>query len=239
MDGGPVNPVESLVDATYVINLAHRTDRWEQVQRVLAGVSYGSYQRFDAYGVNNLPPAHYTTNISGFSMTGWYGNKFSHYGVIEAAKKAGHKAVMVFEDDVILHPEFNQITEAAISQLPYVWDWLQFGGNHRYFGGIDTHTSPIDGLPYVYPADGLVHETANLARILKMLTAHAYIVKESAYDFILNHAIESPLSIDGFYAYEVHRRFTCYCVTPCVAKQSPGMNDIGCVYSDYRPYIGD
>lgn len=233
------NPVESLVDATYVINLAHRTDRWREVQAELARVGYRDYQRFDAYGVKHLPPEEYTAGIPDFSMTGWYGNKFSHYGVIDAAKRAGHRAVMVFEDDVILHPEFNPIVERAISQLPQVWDWLQFGGNHRFFGGVNAAASPIDGLPYVYPADGLVPEKANLARITKMLTAHAYIVRDTAYDFILNHAIASPLSIDGFYAYEVHRRFTCYCVTPCVAKQSPGMNDIGCVYSDYRPYIGD
>jgi GR25 family glycosyltransferase involved in LPS biosynthesis len=235
-----VNSIEKIVDRAFVINLAHRTERWAAVQAELGRIGYESYERFDAYGVNHLPPESYHKEITEFTMNGWYGNKFSHYGVIEAAKQSGYKAVMVFEDDVALHPEFVPIVEAALSQFQQRdWDWLQFGGNHRFFGGVNTVASPIDGMKYVYVNDGLKQETANLARILKMLTAHAYIVKDSAYDFILEHAIQSPLSIDGFYAYEVHPRFKCYSVIPCVATQTPGMNDIGNVYSDYRPYIGN
>ena len=234
-----MNVIEGTADRTYVINLAHRTERWEAVQAELAGVGYESYERFDAYGVNKMPPERYHAGIPDFKMSGWYGNKFSHYGAIERARSWGCESVMVFEDDVTLHPQFNTIVGAALSQLPADWDWLQFGGNHRWFGGVDTVASPIDGLPYVYPADGLVQVTPNLARISKMLTAHAYLARSSVFDFILDNAIESPLSIDGFYAYEVHNRFKCYCVTPCVAKQVPGMNDIGGVYSDYTPYIGD
>ena len=235
-----MHALEQLVDSTYVINLAHRTDRWAAVQAELASIGYGLFERFEAYGVNHLPPERYFAGLPNFQMSGWWGNKFSHYGVIETAKRTGAKAVMVFEDDVILDPEFNLAVDAALSQLDGLkWDWLQFGGNHRYFGGIDRPASPIDGRPYLYPADGLEQATPNLARIRKMLTAHAYIARASVYDFILQHAIASPLSIDGFYAYEVHPRFNCYCVTPCMAWQAPGMNDIGNVYSDYRPYIGD
>lgn len=233
-----MNLIERIVDRTFVINLAHRTDRWEAVQKVLEGVGYEAYERFDAYGVNHLPPARYTEGIPNFKMSGWWGNKFSHYGVIETARDRGWDSVMVFEDDVILHPQFNQIVALAVSQLKE-WDWLQFGGNHRWFGGVSMEASPIDGKPFAYPEDGLTQESPNLARITKMLTAHAYIARRPVYDFILKHAIQSPLSIDGFYAYEVHNRFRCYCVTPCAAKQTPGMNDIGGGYSDYRPYIGD
>ena len=232
--------LDSLVDQTYVINLAHRTDRWTQVQQVLKEIGYVSYERFDAYGVDHLPPERYYQDIPSFQMSGWWGNKFSHYGVIDKARQDKLSSVMVFEDDVILHPEFTQIVKRTLDDLEHrKWDWLQFGGNHRWFGGVDTLASPIDGLKYVYPADGLIGLTPSLARIVKMLTAHAYIAREGVYDFILDNAIKSPLSIDGFYAYEVHARFECYCVTPCVAKQSPGMNDIGNVYTDYRPYIGD
>ena len=235
-----MNVLEGLVDHTFVINLAHRTDRRAQVTAELAGIGYESAERFDAYGVNNPPPERYTQGIENFQMSGWYGNKFSHYAVIEAAKERHSRSVMVFEDDVTFHPKFNAIVGLALDQLKHLdWDWLQFGGNHRYFGGIDTEASPIDGMKYAYPKDGLAPVMPNLARIQKMLTAHAYVVKDSVYDFILANAIQSPLSIDGFYGYEVHPRFKCFCVIPCVAQQVPGMNDIGMVYSDYRPYIGD
>lgn len=229
----------SEMDRTYIINLAHRTDRWEHIQAEMAKVGIEGYERFNAYGVDNPPPARYTAGIPGFKMSGWYGNKFSHYGAIERAASLGCEDVMVVEDDATFHPQFNEIVEAAMGQLPDYWDWLAFGGNHRYFGGVSLQSSPIDGKDYVYPPDGFEPYSPNLARIRKMLTAHAYIARASVFQFILSHAIASPLSIDGFYAYEVHNRFKCYCVVPCVAKQIPGMNDIGGVYSDYTPYIGD
>mgnify|MGYP001565876804 CR=1 FL=1 len=217
-----------LSENTFVISLPHREDRRESVRKQLASIGHSSYEVFDAYGA-----------YQGNGMTGWWGNKLSHYSVIDRAKRAGLKSVMVFEDDVVLHPGFTMIVRVAKEQLSDGWDWLQFGGNHRFFGGVDMPASPIDGKPYWYGSDGLEQTTPNLARIRKMLTAHAYIAKESVYDFILDHALRSPLSIDGFYAYEIHSRFKCYSVTPCVATQAPGMNDIGNVYSDYRPYIGD
>lgn len=234
------NVLESLVNHTSVINLAERQDRWEAVQGQLATIGYEKYERFGAYGVNHPAPERYTAGIADFKMSGWYGNKFSHYGVIDAARAAGHKAVMVFEDDVVFHPYFNRIISLALGQLVgQPWDWLQLGGNHRFFSGVDTQTSPIDGMPYAYPVDGLVQIAPNVARIAKMVTAHAYIARRSVYDFILTNAIKSPLSIDSFYGYEVHPRFICYSVTPCAARQAPGMNDIGGVYSDYSWYIGD
>ncbi|MHC4315269.1 MAG: glycosyltransferase family 25 protein [Planctomycetota bacterium] len=230
----------NLADKTFVISLAKRSDRRESVSEQLASIGHDDYEIFDAYGVEHLPPESYYKDIPDFEMSGWYGNKFSHYGVIEKAKSDGLKSVMVLEDDVAFHPDFNAIVDLALSQLKAIeWDWLQFGGNHRYFGGVNTLASPIDGMPYAYVSDGLIQVAPNLARIVKMLTAHAYIVREPVYDFILEHAIKSPLSIDGFYCYEVHNRFKCYCVTPCVATQIPGVSDIGDCYIDYRQYIGD
>lgn len=234
------NILEGLVDATYVINLAHRTDRWAAVQAELAAVGWEKYERFDAYGVDHPPPARYTEGVAGFSMSGWWGNKLSHVGVIDAAKAAGHKSVAVFEDDVVLHPYFNNIVGQAMSQLAGTrMDWLQFGGNHRFFSPVEIDASPIDGMPYVCVEDGLAQVTTNASLILKMLTAHAYIAGRRTFDFILKYAIPSPLSIDGFYAHEVHKRFTCYCVTPCVASQRAGTNDIGGGHMDYQWYIGD
>lgn len=225
---------------TFIINLAHRTDRRESSQEQMKQIEHNGYEFFDAYGVHRLPPERYYENVYDFKMSGWWGNKFSHYGVIELAKKCGFPSVLVFEDDVILEPNFNDVVSKALSQLEdFHWDWLQFGGNHRFFGGISTPASPIDGRPYLYPQDGLYQVSENLAKIFKMLTAHAYIARESVYDFILEHAIDSELSIDAFYGYEIHPRFQSFCVTPCMATQAPGHNDIGNVYSDYTNYIGD
>lgn len=235
-----MNILEAVVDGTFVINLSRRKDRWETVVRDLKSIDYSNYERFDAYGVDNLPPERYTHGIENFEMSGWWGNKFSHYGAIDLARRRGWRAVAIFEDDVRFHPHFSWVLQRTfrdLSGLP--WDWLQMGGNHRYFGEYSVPASPIDGKEYVYPEDGLVGITKYLARIRKMLTAHAYVVRSSVYDFILEHAIKSPLSIDGFYGYEVHNRFKCYCAMPCIAKQRDGVNDIGGGYQDNSWYVGD
>lgn len=234
-----MNSLEKLVDNTFVINLKHRVDRWEHVQKQLENINYSSYKRFDAYGThsNNIPK-NYIDNINGFKMSGWYGNKFSHYGAIDLAKQSNLEAVMVFEDDVIFDNKFIETVDKAILQLNGIdWDWLQFGGNHTAFDGITLKNSSIDGMEYLYTEDGLEKISKNVSRIRKMLTAHAYIIKKNVYDFVLKHAICSELSIDGFYAYEIHARFNCYCVTPCIASQYPNINDIGNVYVDYNKYI--
>ena len=234
-----MNNLEKLVDNTFVINLKHRIDRWENVQKQLKNINYDNYTRFDAYSIysNNIPKE-YIKDINDFQMSGWYGNKFSHYGVISLAKQLGLKSVMVFEDDVIFSNNFIEIINKAIPQLNKIkWDWLQFGGNHTAFGGVNIKSSPIDDMEYLYIKDGLEKISENISRIKKMLTAHAYIVKENIYAFILKYAIKSKLSIDGFYAYEVHPRFNCYCITPCIVGQYPNMNDIGGIYADYRKCI--
>jgi len=262
--------LSQIAEKTFVINLAHRTDRLESVRKELAAIGHKSYEVLNAYGINNPPPRRYYENIPDFEISGWYGNKFSHYSIIEQAKKDNLESVMVFEDDVVLHKQFSEIVSKTVSQFGIIeWDWLQFGGNHSHFYTgedaefmeygkalcpvrvalniprqpidmiVETPVSPIDGKPYIYVDEGLVQITPNICRILKMFTAHAYLVKSAVYDFILDNAIKSALSIDGFYAHEVHPRFKCYCVTPCVATQAPGINDISNCYSDYREYIGD
>ena len=237
-----MNAFEKLVRGAFVINLASRTDRWEAVQKELARVGYSNYERYNAFGMDNPPSAELAATIPGFKMSGWWGNKLSHLGAIAEAKRRGWSAVMIFEDDVIFHPRFDELSSGVVEDMGGMgkWDWLQLGGNHRFFGDFYQPFSPIDGLRYMYTRDsGLVQMSDRVSRIIKMLTAHAYIVRASVYDFILKYAVSSPLSIDGFYCYEVHNRFACYAAAPCMAKQAPGLNDIGGEHSDYTWYIGD
>lgn len=235
-----MNQLENIADRTYVINLAHRKDRWESAKQQLDAIGYESYKRFDAYGVNNPPPPRYHEGIEGFKMSGWWGNKFSHYGVIDLANSLQYDAVMIFEDDIMLHPHFNLVVSLAMEQLEGIgWDWLQLGGNHRNISENPHGISIVDGKPFEDYSAGIEYVTQNLAKINRMLTAHAYLVKKAVFPFILKHAIASPLSIDGFYAYEVHPRFRCYTVVPYIASQVPGINDIDGSYSNYLFYIGD
>lgn len=228
-----MNALAGTIDGAFVINLAHRIDRWQHAQTELAKIGIDAYERFNAWGMNNPPPGVPAGNLNPSVAT-----THSHCGVIRFAQSRGLTSVLVLEDDVIFDGAFNEIVGKAICQLRDLeWEWLQFGGNYLQFGPDEPRESPIDGMPYSFPPTGLKQVSPNLSRILKMLTSHAYVVRESCYPFILEHAPAFNLSIDRFFAYEIHQRFRCYCVRPCVATQMPGISDIGNCYSDLRPLI--
>jgi GR25 family glycosyltransferase involved in LPS biosynthesis len=227
-----MNKILNLAEKTFIINLKHRTDRVEHVKNELSKINHNNYEFFEAYGINSEIPQRYIDRIGvkDFKMSGWYGNKISHYAVIELAKQQKLKSVLILEDDVYFLPEFNSICNIAYEQLNDInWDIIHFGGNHRFFGSCETE--------YPRVSDGLVPFRPNLSRIMRMFCLHAYLVKDTIYDFVLNNTLQSHRSIDNYYAYEVYRRFNSFCIRPAIAKQIKGMNNIGEVFCDYDQYI--
>lgn len=246
-----MNSLIKSADKIIVINLKHRMDRLNNVKEELKKIKIFNFEVFEAYGIHstNIPQNYIKkTNIANFEMSGWFGNKFSHYGVIDLAKMNGWKSVLIFEDDVKFYSNFDSICSLAAEQLIGVnWDLLSFGINHRFFG--------FDEKEYPAVKDGLLPFKTNLSRIYRGLCLHAYLIKNTMYDFILENALQSSRSIDNFYAYEVYRRYKCYtidnnckyidsctkktfyCCRKAIATQTPCYNDIGQCYSDYEEYI--
>lgn len=90
-----------------VINLDHRTDRWESVQPQLKAFGIEDFQRFSAF---STPDA-------------YRGNARSHYECLHNGSR------MIFEDDVIFIPGATEIFIEALKQLPPDFDFLYLGGN--------------------------------------------------------------------------------------------------------------
>jgi len=111
------NPFD-FFDEIYCINLDHRTDRWEHVQK-----------EFEKLGIKD--------RIKRFSAIkhkdGRIGLIKSNLEILKKSKKLNSKNVLIFEDDVkiIWHNKPLDILKKSINQLKQFkrWDMFYFGAN--------------------------------------------------------------------------------------------------------------
>ena len=102
------------IERTYCINLNHRTDRWENVQKEFKKMDLDSNDviRFD--GVKK--------------EQGHVGCMFSHLAVLEECRRLYR--FMILEDDVKFESNASTLTKLALYQLKRIeWDMLYIGCN--------------------------------------------------------------------------------------------------------------
>lgn len=79
------------MDTAYVINLKHRTDRWQKIQEDFKDAPF-KLERYDAIKVGD--PPHYATQ-------GTYALFYTHQKMIQEAKERGDKTLLIMEDDAM------------------------------------------------------------------------------------------------------------------------------------------
>ena len=145
----------------------------------------------------------------------------SHVLAVSIAKQRNYPWVLILEDDVVFQTEWlnHQI------QLPSEWEMCMVGHN--------IQIGFLDG--------------SNLIRALAAYTTHAYIIRNTMYDFVMLHAPQSPTNwpnyefklkhevpgIDVFYRLGVHSRGKTWAIYPMLATQAPGYSSIEKTYVDY------
>lgn len=110
-------------DRTFIINLPERTDRRQEMLGELerAGLSPET-------GRIEFFPAVRVTEAAGFESAGCYGCFLSHLAVFKQARQAGAAQVLVFEDDAVIVPRFQQDEEALVEQMRSMpWGIAYFG----------------------------------------------------------------------------------------------------------------
>jgi glycosyl transferase family 25 len=201
-------------DCSYVINLADRPDRREQVTREFRGVGIdigrGKVQFLDA-----IKP----TERGEFPDIGSRGCFISHKTVLEIAAKEQVKNVLIFEDDVSfrwISAAFECELVARLSQAE--WDLMFFG-----------YLSPSeDGL-----RGPLVRWRGDI------LGAHFYAVNGSFVVKVLNYMNEcerrprnhpdgGPMPVDGIYNHirYIDPQISLFLSVPNLAYQRPSRSDI-------------
>jgi len=120
-------------------------------------------QKFDAIYPTEKPPA--------FATPGYYGCALSHYNVIKMAKENNWENVMILEDDVILHKNFNKY-------MNYIVDEIKNEEWHLLYGFKD----------YPRPTTVKIIKTFKYVNQIKEIgSTHCYCINKSAYDATLIH----------------------------------------------------
>ena len=176
------------------INLDRRPDRWQRMQTEFARHGVEGVRRFSAVDGSTVQlPANWK------HTAGAYGCLLSHVAVIQQARELGQQSVLIFEDDVVLDPEFEIKLASFMEQVPSDWDMLYFGALHT--------DEPVK-------VRGNVRQ--NVFRISKANSTFAYALKHTVFDAFLelNGRAEHVLDVN---AYALQQRFNCYCFLPNLA----------------------
>ena len=184
---------------TVCINLDRRPDRWQRTRAELAHHGFQSIERFAAIDGNAIKkPPHWT------HTAGAYACLRSHVQVVRDARDSGASSVLIFEDDAVLDPEFEDKFARFIKEVPSDWDMLYFGALHK---------------------DEPVRISEHVARITKANSTYAYALRNTVFDeFIaLNTRAENVLDMNS---YLLQQRFNCYCFMPNLAWVEAEYSDV-------------
>jgi len=145
----------------------------------------------------------------------------SHVLAVSIAKQRNYPWVLILEDDVVFTTDWlnRQL------YLPPHWEICMLGHN--------VQTGFLD--------------SAHMIRALGAYTTHAYIMRDTLYDFVLTYAPGLPeqwpncaarlqhevSGIDVFYKHSVHSRGRTWAIYPMLATQAPGYSSIENSQVDY------
>ena len=181
------------------INLDRRRDRWDRMQQKFSQHGIEPVQRFPALDGNGLPiPANWTHSA------GAYGCLRSHVEVVKEARRRNVPSVLIFEDDAVFDPDFQNKFAKFNREVPDDWDMLYLGALHK---------------------DEPARISNHVARITKANSTFAYAIKHTVYDeFIdLNSKAEHVLDMNS---YVLQQRFNCYCFMPNLAWVETEYSDV-------------
>ncbi len=206
---------------TCVINLNTRPDRWARIDAHLKslGVVVQRYPAvsFDQLG-SDLPSAElesflqevdgHRANARHKALATWACMR-SHLAIIAKAKAEGWPQVLILEDDCRFERYSLNVLRRVQKQLDcYAWDLLYLGGTLKK-GGVHRRIS------------------SNLQSSTRVRLAHAYVVRASIYDRILDEAPQAGLPIDWYYSERLLPSIAGLVVVPRLADQQVGdLSDI-------------
>jgi len=196
--------VTDYFNGAYCINLFSRMDKWAECLK-----------EFDKHGLC----VEWHNGVDGEKIIyqgdlkkGVVGCFMSHKNLITEARDSGLETILILEDDVAFDDNLNEKFNEWINEVPNDWDMLYLGGNHnvREVTKCDDH----------------------LMRATNTQTTHAYAIKNTIYDMILDRLETLDLDVDVVYT-EIQKKCNAYCFTPRLAWQRPSISDIWKRHVDY------
>tara|TARA_R110000824_G_scaffold185608_1_gene366570 strand:- start:660 stop:1349 length:690 start_codon:yes stop_codon:yes gene_type:complete len=217
--------VNDIFDKVYLINLDRRSDRLETCNTVLQEHNFVveriSAVDGDTLGVDEINKD-FLTYISEDHLRGQLGCVMSHHKVLKDAKEKGYGSILILEDDFKLVSNFEELFEEFYPQVPDDWELLYLGGNHHFHRGVTLKmVTPNVGIP------------------VKTYTTHAYAVRESLYDKLIEvfdkDTNNCPADIGLCHVQKEIK--TCYTLWPSLISQEVGFSDITHRVEDYTFFL--
>lgn len=190
----------------YVINLDKRKDRLDDITQKFDEAGY-EFERWSAVdGTDLVPPADSRKRHE-------YNSRYimacmqSHYNLIQQAKQEGHEYIAVFEDDIIYSSHFKTRIK-LINTFPLEYDMMYLGCHFKYYG--------FDALP---------SKVRYFYRALNVGGTYAYIMKNTVFDYVLEH-MDYQWGADEFFAAKIQKKFKCFSIFPSIIGHEDGMSDV-------------
>lgn len=220
------NSFWQLIDGALVINLDQRPDRWTQFQAAARDlIPAEKLHRFSACLGRELPgfgqPPWFRGGKRDRTWAGRAGCLLSHRRALLQAREHGWRTVLLLEDDAEFSPTFNNVAATLATALPEN-DWQVC-----YLG----FTEPWG------PGRKLADLSSRFAlhQVHGCTTTHAYLVRETARDWILSHLpdesnvwswLATHRAIDRWYQRQIGLEFPVACVSPSIVNQTDSASDI-------------
>lgn len=224
--------INSNFDMIYCLNLKRRQDRWSRCVNIFN--SHGlKVTRFGAIDGNILNPnvleqikRENKSNVSHYP--GHVGCNLSHLSILRHAKAQHYNNIMILEDDVELHPQFNSKFKSYFEQLPADWTMCYLGGNYLNIdkkSGLTTSTPSKPQGPMI---------ANNIRRCKNLFTTTAYCMNKKGIDMYCQELEKNNcmLAVDECYS-RLQSIYNVYIFEPRLVYQRAGVSDI---LNDFRDY---
>jgi hypothetical protein len=111
---------------------------------------------------------------------------------------------LIFEDDVVFHPDLKRLFDEFVKQLPADWDML-------YLGGLHIYKQPLK-------------ISENIFKLFHSLSTFAYALNHTVYDRYIEMAERSLQPIDETLT-DLQGEINCYCFNPHLAWVEKNYSD--------------
>lgn len=177
--------IHTVVDKVYVINLDKDTKRLKNVQSELQK-HYITFERFPAIVGKNLTHSRHLTEFCNIYCTdGMKGCALSHRTIWEECVQKGYKAVLVLEDDITLHPEFNSLLQSAWDKVPSDFDIVYLGCN----GACEVSDTPVNTFIQTVTNNKPVEVNERVFQNKGGIGLYGYIISRRCAEQLLQHQI--------------------------------------------------
>jgi hypothetical protein len=203
--------LEQAFPLRYWINLGHRADRRERVEWHLLE-NQVSAERFPAVDARNVK------KLRGYETAGRYALALTKRLAIRRAMQLGAEAVLLLEDDVVFHPNLNEILRGI--ELPDNWGIFHIGCTH--FERPEPYSFGVVRVKHAVDHHAVAIHSRYFKEVLRILDAS------------WQGEVPFPRASDRFFA-QLHKRIPSYACFPNLAWQMESDSNLtGTKYSAYH-----